>query len=104
MDLLTRGTTIGFTVSIEDVTHPARFSRLADALIALWGSLRELPLGATQADAYQVYLTGPEAEQRVAEQLESCGAIALTFEMAGRSHLVEIVADSSKRFPWTVPS
>ncbi|WP_345289567.1 hypothetical protein [Kitasatospora albolonga] len=39
------GPTPSYTVEIEDVTAPAVFARLPDALAALWEALRVLPLG-----------------------------------------------------------
>ncbi len=89
-----------FTVSVEGVIKPATFTGLGTALKALWLALDALRLSKSQAEAFRHYLTGPEAEMHVLETLERDGAIALTFEMAGRSHLVEIVADEAKRFPW----
>ncbi|MCX5212580.1 hypothetical protein OG689_25390 [Kitasatospora sp. NBC_00240] len=78
------------TVEIEDVTPPAAFEHLADALAALWGSLRTLPLGATQHDAYQYFLTRPNAVQRVTEHLDRDGELVLSFRMEGRLHGVSI--------------
>ncbi|KJK55113.1 hypothetical protein [Saccharothrix sp. ST-888] len=78
------------TVSIEDITPPATFSRLPDALVALWEALRVLPLGWTQYEAYRYFL-GPGAEQRVAAFLARDGELTLSFTMAGRSHAVRVV-------------
>ncbi|MDH6579828.1 hypothetical protein [Kitasatospora sp. MAP5-34] len=77
-----------FTVEIEGVTDPAVFARLPDALAALWTTLRALPLGAVQADAYEYFLTRPNAAQRVAEFFERDGQLTLSFAMGGRSHAV----------------
>lgn len=77
------------TVSIEDITEPATFSRLPDALEALWEALRVLPLGWTQYEAYR-YFFGPGAVERVAEFLERDGELTLSFAMAGRSHAVRV--------------
>jgi len=79
----------GYTVSIEDVTGPATFRRLPDALDALWQSLRVLPLGWTQNEAYR-YFFGPGAVERVEGFLARDGELALTFTMAGRPHSVRI--------------
>ncbi|MFJ9517858.1 hypothetical protein ACIRPK_06265 [Kitasatospora sp. NPDC101801] len=94
----------GFIVSIEDVTERANFTHLSDALAALWDALRALPLGVVQADAYRSYLIGEGSTERVREQLAQSGALALTFTMGGQSHLVEIIHEPSKRFPWTTRS
>ncbi|MFD7984182.1 hypothetical protein ACFRKE_13085 [Kitasatospora indigofera] len=79
-----------FTVEIEDVTPPATFEHLADALAALWSSLRTLPLGATQYDAYQYFLTRPNAVQRVTEHIDRDGELVLSFRMEGRLHAVRV--------------
>ncbi|WP_457031759.1 hypothetical protein [Kitasatospora sp. P5_F3] len=78
------------TVSIEGVTEPATFKHLPDALAALWESLRALPLGAVQADAYRYFLTRPDAVERVTEFLTRDGRLDLTFALAGRCHLVSV--------------
>ncbi|MDH6129657.1 hypothetical protein [Kitasatospora sp. GP82] len=85
-----RGSGTAVTVSIEDITAPATFNQLSDALVALWEALRVLPLGWTQYQAYR-YFFGPGAEQRVAEFLERDGELTLSFTMAGRSHAVRVV-------------
>ena len=78
------------TVEIEGVTEPATFTRLPDALGALWASLRPLPLGAVQYDAYQYFLTRPDAAERVAEFLQRDGELNLSFAMSGTSHAVRV--------------
>ncbi|WP_371499373.1 hypothetical protein OG871_24710 [Kitasatospora sp. NBC_00374] len=78
------------TVSIEGVAGPATFSRLPDALAALWRSLRMLPLGWTQYDAYRAFF-GPGVVERVEAALARDGQLAMTFTMAGRSHVVRVV-------------
>lgn len=80
----------GFTVSIEDVTGPATFTRLPDALAALWESLRVLPLGWSQYEAYR-YFFGPGVVERVEAFLARDGEFGLTFAMAGRTHAVRLV-------------
>ncbi len=92
MALLTKITPLNtaVTVSIEDITHPATFYQLSDALLALWGSLRELSLGDTQYGAYEYFLTRPDAVERVTEFLARDGRLDLSFSLAGRSHLVSI--------------
>ncbi|WP_344468550.1 hypothetical protein [Kitasatospora kazusensis] len=76
------------TVEIGGVTGPATFSRLPDALAALWSSLRPLPLGVVQYDAYEYFLTRPDAAERVAEFIKRDGELKLTFAMCGKSHVV----------------
>ncbi|WP_441250100.1 hypothetical protein [Kitasatospora sp. McL0602] len=77
------------TVSIEDITAPATFSHLPDALTALWEALRVLPLGWTQYDAYR-YFFGPGAVERVEAFLDRNGELTLSFAMAGRHHTVRV--------------
>ncbi|WP_329498191.1 hypothetical protein [Kitasatospora herbaricolor] len=77
-------------VEIEDVAAPARFQHLPDALAALWRSLRELPLGADQSDAFEYFLTRREAAARVREFLVRDGSLTLTLRMDGRLHSVLI--------------
>ncbi|GAA1186382.1 hypothetical protein F4556_003312 [Kitasatospora gansuensis] len=88
--LLGKRTTTAVTVSIEGITEPATFKHLPDALAALWESLRVLPLGAVQADAYQYFLTRPDAVERVTEFLTRDGRLDLSFALVGWSHLVTI--------------
>ncbi|GAA2750946.1 hypothetical protein [Kitasatospora cinereorecta] len=78
------------TVEIEGVTAPATFSRLPDALGAVWGSLRALPLGARQYDAYRYFFTRPDAVEHVAEFIERDGELNLSFSMEGRPHAVRL--------------
>ncbi|WP_457028720.1 hypothetical protein [Kitasatospora sp. P5_F3] len=79
----------GFTVSIEDITAPATFARLSDGLAALWESLRVLPLGNTQYEAYR-YFFGPGVEERVTEFLNRDGDLVLSFALDGRSYAVRV--------------
>ncbi|MER5867953.1 hypothetical protein [Kitasatospora sp. NPDC002040] len=78
-----------YRVSIEDITAPATFSHLPDALAALWEALRVLPLGWTQYEAYRFFF-GPGVVERVTEFLDRDGELTLSFAMAGRSHLVQV--------------
>ena len=78
------------TVEIVGVTEPATFTRLPDALVALWSSMRPLPLGAVQHDAYEYFLTRPDAAECVAEFLERDGELQLSFAMGGTSHAVRV--------------
>jgi hypothetical protein len=77
------------TVSIDGITEPATFSRLPDALAALWEALRVLPLGWTQYEAYR-YFFGAGAVERVQAFLDRDGELTLSFAMAGRSHAVRV--------------
>ncbi|GAA2147307.1 hypothetical protein GCM10009760_38050 [Kitasatospora kazusensis] len=77
-------------VEIDGVTAPARFDELPDALAALWESLRALPLGAVQADAFHYFLTRPDAAEHVTEFVRRDGALLLSFAMGGRSHAVRL--------------
>ncbi|MEV4614816.1 hypothetical protein AB0K43_19795 [Kitasatospora sp. NPDC049258] len=77
------------TVVIEGITLPATFSRLPDALAALWEALRILPLGWAQYEVCQGYF-GPEAVGRVEEALARDGRLVMAFVLAGRSHTVTV--------------
>ena len=76
------------TVEIEDVTEPAQFADLATAVTALWNSLRALPLGNYQYEAYREFFGG--GAERVDEFLQRDGELTLCFAMAGRSHAVKV--------------
>lgn len=75
---------------IEGVTAPARFRHLPDALAALWRSLRELPLSELQADAFEYFLTRPNAAEHVRGFLDRDGRLDLTFRLDGRPHSVTV--------------
>ena len=77
------------TVEIEDIVAPATFSRVPDAVAALWEALRVLPLGWTQYEAYRYFL-GPGAVDRIEESLRRDGELSLTFRMSGRLHSVRV--------------
>ncbi|MFJ9950323.1 ATP-binding protein [Kitasatospora sp. NPDC091207] len=77
-------------VEIEGITVPATFGRLPDALTAVWDSLRVLPLGAVQYDAFGHVLSGPEAVGRAARMIRREGGLILSFAMNGRAHLVSV--------------
>ncbi|WP_344465958.1 hypothetical protein [Kitasatospora kazusensis] len=77
------------TVEIEDITQPAQFGDLAAAIAALWNSLRALPMGSFQYEAYREFF-GDGAVERVEEFLQRDGRLMLTFAMAGRSHYVRV--------------
>lgn len=78
------------TVEIEGVTAPATFSHLPAALAALWESIRALPLGVVQHDAYQYFLTRPDAAEHVNQFIERDGELNLSFAMDGHSHAVRV--------------
>ncbi|MFD4396045.1 hypothetical protein [Kitasatospora sp. NPDC058478] len=61
-------------VEVRGVTEPARFSRLPDALAALLGSLRALPLSTDQQD-YFTELFGPSAVQKIGHLLATFGEV-----------------------------
>lgn len=77
------------TVEIENITRPAEFTSLASAVEALWGSLRALPLGWEQYQAYALFF-GEGAVQRVESFLERDGQLTLSFGLAGTSHALHI--------------
>jgi len=78
-----------FTVAIEGVTEPATFTRLDDAVEATWQSLRRLPLGSHQYEAYREFF-GDGAVERVQRFLERDRELTLSFTMAGEPHAVRI--------------
>ncbi|MGK4582554.1 hypothetical protein [Kitasatospora sp. HPMI-4] len=77
------------TVEIEGITEAATFHELPKALDALWRSLRALPLGSLQYEAYREFFE-VDAAERVTEFLERDGRLELTFAMSGRSHSVRV--------------
>ncbi|GAA2135615.1 hypothetical protein GCM10009760_14360 [Kitasatospora kazusensis] len=84
------GMTGGVVVEIEGVMAPTEFKKLGDAVAAVWESLRPLPLGWTQYEAYRYFFDTPGAEERVTEFLERDRCLTLTFAIAGRSHYVRV--------------
>lgn len=90
-----------FTVVIEGVAEPATFAHLAAAVDATWRSLRELPLGWNQYDAYREFF-GDGGVDRVQHFLDRDGSLTLSFTLAGEPHSVCIApagpdAQSSSR-------
>ncbi|GAA2774260.1 MULTISPECIES: hypothetical protein [Kitasatospora] len=77
-------------VEIEGITAPARFDRLSDAAAAIWHSVRALPLGNTQYEAYRYFFTRPDAVERCREFIDRDTGLTLSFRMNGRSHRVRI--------------
>lgn len=86
-------------VEIQGITAPATFRRLPDAVMAVWESLRALPLGSTQYEAYKFFMTRPDAVERINEFLDRDGQLDLSFSLDNCSHAVRFrrVAPSS---PW----
>ncbi|WP_329569462.1 hypothetical protein [Kitasatospora sp. NBC_01266] len=62
-----------FVVELTDITPPATFVHLSDALAALWQSMRWLPLSDLQHDWFGYYLTRPEAVDHITRALERNG-------------------------------
>ncbi|MGE7434087.1 hypothetical protein [Kitasatospora sp. NPDC001175] len=77
-------------VEIEGITAPATFTRLPDALTAVWDALKLLPLGTLQADAFRYFLTRPDAAERTTEFLRRDGRLDLSFTLHGRTHAVRL--------------
>ncbi|MFE3503799.1 hypothetical protein [Kitasatospora sp. NPDC059160] len=61
-------------VEVRGVTGPAQFSKLSDALSALLGSLRALPLSPEQRDYFDE-LFGPSAVQTIGHRLAMYGEV-----------------------------
>ncbi|MFF2630558.1 hypothetical protein ACFVUN_32930 [Kitasatospora griseola] len=85
-----KGQQSGYAVSIEGITESASFLSLADALASLWGTLRTLPLGWTQYEAYR-YFFGPGAAQRTESFLLRDGHLLLSFVLLGQTRLIRVV-------------
>jgi len=83
------------TVTIEGIADPARFTRLQDALPAIWESLRRLPLGSHQYESFREFF-GEGAVDRVEDFLQRDGQLTLTFAMAGQYHAVRITPVASR--------
>ncbi|MFJ2861521.1 hypothetical protein [Kitasatospora sp. NPDC087314] len=65
---------IPVVVEVRGVTEAAHFSRLPDALTALLGSLRALPLSTEQQD-YFSELFGPSGMQKIGCRLATYGEV-----------------------------
>ncbi|MFI9272728.1 hypothetical protein ACIGXM_18690 [Kitasatospora sp. NPDC052896] len=78
------------TVELTGITGPASFARVGDALAALWAAMRVLALDESTHRAYEYFLTRPDAVERATEFLERDGGLTLTFEVAGRVHLLRM--------------
>lgn len=79
------------TVEIEGVAPPAYFANLEAAVAAIWRSLRELPLGWNQYDAYRDFFDTEGAVDRVQSFLERDRELTLSFTMAGEPHAIRII-------------
>ncbi|WP_371483585.1 hypothetical protein [Kitasatospora sp. NBC_00315] len=77
-------------VEIEDITAPARFQHLPDALAALWDALCVLPVSEFQAGAFKYFLTRPNAADQVRYFLDLDGRLDLTLRLADRLHRVSV--------------
>ncbi|BAJ30925.1 MULTISPECIES: hypothetical protein [Kitasatospora] len=80
----------GYTVGIAEITEPTSFLTLAPALSSLWQTLRTLPLGWTQFEAYR-YFFGPGATGRTEEFLARDGRLRLSFALLGRTRLISVL-------------
>ncbi|MFD8484024.1 hypothetical protein [Kitasatospora sp. NPDC059673] len=89
-----KGPQSGYAVSIEGITESASFVSLADALASLWGTLRTLPLGWTQYEAYR-YFFGPGATQRTEGFLARDGHLLLSFILLGQTRVIRVVPTST---------
>ncbi|MFF0393848.1 hypothetical protein ACFYS8_34875 [Kitasatospora sp. NPDC004615] len=85
-----KGPQSGYAVSIEGITESASFASLADALASLWGTLRTLPLGWTQYEAYR-YFFGPGAAQRTEGFLARDGHLLLSFVLLGHNRAIRVL-------------
>ena len=77
-------------VELTGITGPAEFTRLPDALAALWESMKVLPLCEEQYLAYELFLTRPDAVERAAEFLQYDGRLELSFGLADGPHLLRV--------------
>ncbi|MFD7645892.1 hypothetical protein ACFV4P_35250 [Kitasatospora sp. NPDC059795] len=88
-----KGPQTGYAASIEGITETTSFASLADALASLWGTLRTLPLGWTQYEAYR-YFFGPDAAQRTEGFLARDGHLLLSFVLLGHNRQIRVVPTS----------
>ncbi|MFD8594253.1 hypothetical protein ACFV1L_04575 [Kitasatospora sp. NPDC059646] len=84
-----KGTQSGYAVSIEGITETTSFASLADAIASLWATLRTLPLGWTQYEAYR-YFFGPGAAERTEAFLARDGQLLLSFILLGRTRVIQV--------------
>ncbi|GAB7186756.1 hypothetical protein ATKI12_6587 [Kitasatospora sp. Ki12] len=76
-------------VEIKGITEPARFSGLADALRALLGSLRALPLDEYQQQYFDE-LFGMDAAQVIAHRLTEYGEVRALAFVGLTPHVVKV--------------
>ena len=76
------------TADIEGVMEPQQ-AQLPKAITALWETMRTLPLGNYQYEAFD-YFFGEGAEQRVQQAIEQDGELQLTFRLEGELRSVRI--------------
>ncbi|MFD9125406.1 ATP-binding protein [Kitasatospora sp. NPDC059571] len=82
-------------VEIEDVTAPATFNRLPDAVAAAWNAVRRLPMTTVQYEAYRYFLTRADAVERVGEFIRRDGELNLSLRMDGRLHCLRMWPSAS---------
>lgn len=76
-------------VEVRGVAGPAQFSRLPDAMAALLGSLRALPLDAGQWEYFDE-LFGPDAVQGVGHRLVTYGEVRALAFVGLTPHVVKL--------------
>ncbi|MFD4398750.1 hypothetical protein [Kitasatospora sp. NPDC058478] len=76
-------------VEVRGVTEPAEFSKLSDALAALLGALRVLPLSLEQQDYFDE-LFGPSAVQQIGYRLATYGEVRTLAFLDLTPHLVKL--------------
>ncbi|MFG2821696.1 hypothetical protein ACGFX4_19975 [Kitasatospora sp. NPDC048365] len=84
-----RAAGLRYETEIEGITALAEFSRLDDAVSAVWNSVRALPIGHTQYAAYEVFF-GDGAVDRVQDLFKRHGEVRLSFRLCDRSHSIVI--------------
>ncbi|MFJ8471064.1 hypothetical protein [Kitasatospora sp. NPDC094011] len=72
------------------MTEPAQFTKLADALAALLGSLRALPLSSEQQEFFAEQF-GPSGVPRIAHRLATFGEVRSLAFLGITPHLVKVV-------------
>jgi hypothetical protein len=77
-------------VEIEGVTAPASVTWLADAVAAVWKSIKSLPLDYETLAAYEVLFGNRSGAELVQGHINRCGELTVTFTMGGTSHMVRI--------------
>ncbi|MEU9074932.1 hypothetical protein AB0D22_09655 [Kitasatospora sp. NPDC048538] len=77
------------TVEVRGITEPARFMRLSDALTALLGSLRALPLDAEQRKYFDD-LFGPDAVPSIEHRLTTFGQVRALAHVGLTAHVIKL--------------